>query len=55
MDMGLEPWHLWVSIALCLLIGEVFVSGFVLASLGLGALHGCTGPSAYRGYGLGCG
>ena len=40
MDMGLEPWHLWVSIALCLLIGEVFVSGFVLASLGLGALTG---------------
>lgn len=40
MDMGLEPWHLWTILAVCLFIGEVFVSGFLLASLGLGALVG---------------
>jgi len=40
MDIGLEPWHIWVIIAVCLFIGEVFMPGFVLASLGLGALLG---------------
>ena len=52
MDIGLEPWHLWVIIALCLFIGEVFISGFVLASLGVGALagafaHQLSGQSAW--------
>ena len=40
MDIGLQPWHVWTIIAVCLFIGEVFVSGFILASLGIGALLG---------------
>ena len=40
MDIGLEPWHVWTVIAVCLFICEVFVPGFILASLGIGALCG---------------
>lgn len=40
MDIGLEPWHIWTIIALCLFIGEVFLPGFILASLAIGCLVG---------------
>lgn len=40
MDIGLEPWHVWTIIAVCLFIGEVFLPGFILASLAVGALVG---------------
>jgi membrane protein implicated in regulation of membrane protease activity len=40
MEIGLEPWHVWTIIAVCLFIGEVFLPGFLLASLGVGALAG---------------
>jgi membrane protein implicated in regulation of membrane protease activity len=40
MNIGLEPWHVWTIIALCLFIGEVFVPGFLLASLAIGAMAG---------------
>ena len=33
-----DPWHIWVIIALVCFITEVFLPGFVLASLGVGAL-----------------
>lgn len=38
MNFDLDPWHLWTICAVVLLIGEVFVPGFILASLGLGAI-----------------
>lgn len=38
MDIALEPWHLWTILAVCLFIGEVFIPGFLLASLGVGSL-----------------
>ena len=40
MDIGLEPWHVWTIIAVCLFIGEVFLPGFILASLAVGCLVG---------------
>ena len=40
LDIGLQPWHIWAIIALCLFISEVFVPGFILARLGVGALVG---------------
>lgn len=40
MNIGLEPWHVWTIIALCLFIGEVFLPGFLLASLAIGAMAG---------------
>jgi membrane protein implicated in regulation of membrane protease activity len=38
MDIGLEPWHVWTIVAVCLFIGEVFLPGFILASLAVGCL-----------------
>lgn len=38
--MEWENWQLWIAAALILLICEVFVPGFVLACLGVGALGG---------------
>ncbi|MEM1402755.1 MAG: NfeD family protein [Pseudomonadota bacterium] len=38
MDTGFEPWHLWIIAGVCLFIGEVFISGFLLASLAVGCL-----------------
>lgn len=38
METGLEPWHGWSILALCLFIAEVFLPGFILASLGVGCL-----------------
>ena len=35
---GLEPWHIWVITAIVLVTLEVFVQGFVLVSLAMGAL-----------------
>lgn len=62
MSLGLEPWHLWAIVAVCLFIGEVFTSGFFLASLGVGALvaagtHQVTGDMAWGlgGFAVGAG
>jgi membrane protein implicated in regulation of membrane protease activity len=33
-----DPWHIWVIIALACFIAEIFMPGFVLASIGVGAL-----------------
>jgi len=38
MNIHLDPWHLWTITAVCLFIGEVFIPGFILASLGVGCL-----------------
>ena len=38
--MNWEAWHLWLAAAMGLTILEVFVPGFVLACLGVGALAG---------------
>ncbi len=40
MEIGLEPWHIWTIVAMCLFIGEVFLPGFILASLAVGCLVG---------------
>ncbi len=40
MNVALEPWHLWIIAGLCLFIGEVFIPGFILASLAVGCLLG---------------
>ena len=50
--LGFEPWHLWTIIAVVLFALEVFVPGFVLVSLGVGALfaaaiHQYTGDLAW--------
>jgi membrane protein implicated in regulation of membrane protease activity len=38
MNHYLDPWHIWTIVALCLFIGEVFLPGFILASLAIGCL-----------------
>jgi membrane protein implicated in regulation of membrane protease activity len=38
MEIGLEPWHIWAILAMCLFIGEVFLPGFILASLAIGCI-----------------
>jgi membrane protein implicated in regulation of membrane protease activity len=45
----LSAWHLWVVIAIVLLIVEVFTPGFLLASFGIG----CIGAALAAGYGFG--
>lgn len=55
MNIDISPWHIWTILAICLFIGEVFVPGFLLASLGVGALtaaaaHHFTGD---LGWGIG--
>ena len=35
---GFEPWHLWTIVAVVLFALEIFAPGFVLASMGVGAL-----------------
>ncbi len=54
MDIGLQAWHVWTIIALCLFISEVFMPGFILASLGIGALAGAAAHhfSGELGWGL---
>lgn len=52
MNISFEPWHLWTIVGLSLFIGEVFLPGFVLASLGFGCLaaagiHHVTGDMAF--------
>jgi membrane protein implicated in regulation of membrane protease activity len=39
-DIGLEAWHIWVILGILLFTAEIFVPGFVLASLGVGAFAG---------------
>jgi membrane protein implicated in regulation of membrane protease activity len=36
--LDFDPWHFWVIIALVCFIAEIFLPGFVLASIGVGAL-----------------
>lgn len=38
-----DPWHIWVAAALLLLIAEIFVPGFILACLAVGAVGGAIG------------
>lgn len=38
-----EAWHIWVAAALILLIAEIFVPGFILACLAIGAVGGAMG------------
>lgn len=38
MNIGFEPWHFWIIAGVCLFIGEVFIPGFLLASLAVGCL-----------------
>lgn len=49
--LGLSPWHLWIIAGVLLLTAEIFVSGFVLAGLGFGAL--CAALGHYLGGELG--
>jgi len=51
MDVGLSPWHLWIILGVLLLTAEIFVSGFVLAGLGFGAV--CAALGHYLGGELG--
>lgn len=54
MDTGFEPWHVWTIIAVCLFIGEIFLPGFLLASLAIGALAGAAAHQlgGYIGWGM---
>lgn len=36
MNVAFEPWHFWIIAGVCLFIGEVFIPGFLLASLAIG-------------------
>jgi hypothetical protein len=40
LNIGLEAWHIWVIVGILLFTAEIFVPGFVLASLGFGAFSG---------------
>ncbi len=48
LDIGLEAWHIWVMVGILLFTAEIFVPGFVLASLGIGAFTGA-GAQAVSG------
>jgi len=50
--MEWENWQLWIAAALVLLICEVFVPGFVLACLGVGAFGGALAASLGAGFAL---
>ncbi|TXS94178.1 NfeD family protein [Parahaliea maris] len=49
--LGLSPWHLWIIAGVLLITAEIFVSGFVMAGLGFGAL--CAALGHYLGGELG--
>jgi membrane protein implicated in regulation of membrane protease activity len=55
MDIGFEPWHVWTIAAVCLFIGEVFLPGFILASLAIGCLTGAVGHQLTDDLGWGIG
>lgn len=38
-----EAWHIWVAAALIFLIAEIFIPGFILACLAVGAVGGAIG------------
>ncbi len=38
----MEPWQIWVLVAIALIIAEIFVSGLFLACLGIGCLATAT-------------
>jgi membrane protein implicated in regulation of membrane protease activity len=46
----MTSWQIWIVVSIILFILEVFTPGFVLASLGLGALSGAT--FAFLGFGI---
>ena len=48
--MEWEVWHVWLGVCMALVMLEVFVPGFVLACLGVGALAGSC--AAALGWGL---
>jgi|APSaa5957512535_1039671.scaffolds.fasta_scaffold694167_1 hypothetical protein len=43
--IGLEAWHFWVIVGILLFTGKIFLPGFVLVSLGLGAFAGAIAHS----------
>lgn len=43
----MEPWQIWVLVALALFIGEIFTPAFVLAAIGVACL--ATAVGAYAG------
>ena len=50
--MEWENWQLWIAAALVLLICEVFVPGFVLVCLGVGAFGGALAASLGAGFAM---
>lgn len=50
--MEWENWQLWIATALVLLICEVFVPGFVLACLGVGAFGGALAAGLGAGFAM---
>ena len=51
MDIGLEAWHIWVILGILLFTAEIFVPGFVLASLGIGAFVAAAAQAAFNDLG----
>ena len=46
LDIGLKAWHIWAILGILLFTLEIFVPGFVLASLGVGAFAGAAAHAA---------
>ncbi len=55
MEFAFEPWHIWTILAVCLFIGEVFLPGFLLASLAVGCLAGAAAHQLSDDIGWGIG
>lgn len=48
--MNIDPWHIWIIIAVILFILEIFTSGFLVACFGVGCI--VAGVIAACGFGL---
>ena len=46
LDIGLKAWHVWAVLGVLLFTAEIFLPGFVLASLGVGAFAGAAAHAA---------
>ena len=42
----MEIWHIWAIVAIALIIGEIFTSGFALVCFAVGAVGGAIGAAA---------
>lgn len=49
--MDLAVWHIWIIVAILLLIAEIFTTGFLTATLAMGCL--AAGFFAYLDFGIG--